>query len=173
LKLSGSPPNCAIAYSGANARHVAIAVIAVQIVAAAAVERDDVAAHGRVVAAALLDLGRDGGRCVDGRLSRLAGRRGLDAGRDVLGRVEPVELEAGTRALVLGAGGGEAVRDKIVRGIGDLQHATDGTVMIGHHEAVRGDEGRRAAARDARRRLPNVVEKRGIGREAVGRANLR
>ena len=148
--------------------HVLEALVAIEVVDAAVVERDHVAAQLLVVGCAFL-LDRRHLRLLPFvvRLPREPLGGGVDACGDVGDLDQLVELDLGTAHLVLQRRRVEAVLDEVLLLRREVLDAAMGAVMVGHHQALRRDEARRAAAREPDRGEPRLLEPLGIGSEAV------
>ena len=159
MKLSGSPPKNAMRVFGREDQaDVLQAAVPVQVVAAAAVQADDLAAEVVRGGALLLDGGGDGLAGVGVVLGGHAARSLLHAWRDVGDLYQLVHLHPG-HGLVLAGLGEEAVAVAVL--LGQARKVLDAAaraMVIGHHQALRRDDGGRAAAGDPHRRQAHVVE---------------
>jgi hypothetical protein len=125
-------------------------------------------AQARLVLRLLLDPGHHGPAGGGGLLRGRVGRDGLvDAGRDVLDGLQDVELEVGTFQLVCPTFGVKAVA-LIVLVLGrEFLDRVAADVVVGHHQAVGGDEARRTSRPEAHGRFLEVFEPGGGRLEAV------
>ena len=155
--------------------HIGIFAVGVELVLAALIERDDLAAELRFAAGAafLLDRRDLGVARLDEILSGLALARIGDARGHIGDAVEHFGLHAGAELLVLACRGGEAVLHIVDLVGGKVLRAAANAMMVGQHHAILGDDRGRAAGRQAHRGAAHIVEPRLVDIDAVFRLHRR
>ena len=117
--------------------HVLEALVLVQVVDAAVVQRHHVAAHLRVVSRAfLLDPGHRRALRFRELLPFQPLRRGVDALRDVGDRDELVQLDLGALHFLLDRRGVEPLFDEVLVPGGQLLDAAMRAMVVRHHQAI-------------------------------------
>ncbi len=149
--------------------HVGVFLITVQVISAAVIERNHVAAQPGGVERFFLDRVHHGPPRVFGRLGSQAG---LDRGCHSIGHVPDADQDVQFQVEAfdfLGPGLGlKALLQVIVLGAGKLLQRVGAHVVVGHHQPLGRDERPGAAAVEADRSLLQVVEP-GVGRvEVIG-----
>ena len=134
--------------------HVLVTAVLVEIVDAAVIELDDVAADVRLRCRSIRRamIARSAFKRVGEGLPVLAGNGPVDAIGHVGDIDELIDLDVGTLDLVFCFARVEAGGDEILRRRRELLDAGAGAMMIGLHQAVWRNEASRAAAREANRR---------------------
>ena len=139
--------------------HVRILAIGIELVLAAAEQRDDLAARRREIGAVCLfdlgDLGIAGtGQCV----TRQACERGLHVAGHVGDLGHHFGLLAGAHLLVAVARGDEAGIEQVFRAGRIVEQAGSDAVVVGEDQALGRDEAGRASAGQANGALLHLVE---------------
>ncbi len=145
------------------------AVVLVQIVNAAVIQIDHVAAGMVLIGADALglDLRLLGFlRLAEGGALQAAGDL-LHPRGDVADLVEPVQLDGRAQHLVLLLFGIEAGGDVVALRGGKLLHALAYTMVVGQHQAIGRDEGAGATAGQAQRRVLRMLHPGRVRREPV------
>jgi hypothetical protein len=158
---------------GHHQTHVRVALVAVQVVAAALIERDHLAEQAGRLFGLALDLRAHAapGRAGLGRV-RARGARGHDAFGHVLDRPQDVQLEVGTGQLLGSVVGVEAGLEQVALGAAQLLEDVGADVVVGHHQPVARNERARAAGGETHGRLLHVLEPLGARLESVARLEL-
>ena len=168
-----------VAAEGCDARlgreheaHIGVALVAVEELLAAVVERDRLALEAGVLLAGLLERGdRALAGLVGGALVEPAGG-GLDLGGHILHADEDIRHLRAAGGLVLAVAGDEAVVEQALLLGGVLGEAAGDAVVVGEDQAVRRHEGRRAAG-EPHRGLAHAVEPGGVDVDPVPLLHLR
>ena len=153
---------------GEDQPHVGVFLVAIEMVQAALVQRDHVAAQAGLVERFFFDRVHHGLPLLAGlgRVDSLLDGR-LDSSGDVLDVDQHVQFQVDALDLVLALAGVKAGLDQVLLRRAELLQAIGPDVMVGHHQAVGRDERARAAAVEAHRRLLHVPSHSCRGLEAV------
>ena len=153
---------------GCGRSDVGVTLETIQVVSAALVKGDDVAAEAGFIAGFFFDFGDDFTAGERSFGSAEIGRNGgVDADGDVFDGLEDVYFEVVALDFFGGGFGVKAVAEVVVLLGAHLLDGVGGDVVVGDHEAVTGDEGSGTAAVEAHRGEAHVVEP-GVGEvEAV------
>ena len=144
---------------GEDEADIGVTLEAVEVVGAALVKGDDIAAEAGFLAGFFLDLGDD---LAAGESGVGAGERrgdgGVDAGGDILDGLEDVDLEIVGLDLIGGGLGVETVAEVIFVLRPHLLEGVGADMVVGDHQAVTRYKGGGAAAVEADGREADVVE---------------
>ena len=152
--------------------HIGVALVAVEELLSAVVERDRLALEAGVLLAGLLERGdRALAGLVGGALVETAGGS-LDLGGHILHADEDIRHLRAAGDLVLAVAGDEAVVEQALLLGGVLGEAAGDAVVVGEDQAVGRHEGRRAA-REPHRGLAHAVEPGAVDVDPVLLLHLR